>query len=179
MSSAGPLRPHPRLERYYASDNARPAFVADMFDEGAPYYEWVCRVMSLGTGEQYRKRALRAVGLGEGMRILDVATGTGLVLRSAVELSGGRGLAIGLDPSAGMLGSVVADVERHSYRAAANGCRFRTATLTLSAWVMAFGTSPTCTHCSPSTAGYSNQAVECCCSKSLSRNRPSAEGLTS
>ena len=103
MNSAGPLRPHPKLERYYASDNDHPAFVAEMFDEGAPYYEWVCQVMSLGTGEQYRKRALRAAGLGEGMRILDVATGTGLVLRSAVELSGGDGLAIGLDPSAGML----------------------------------------------------------------------------
>ena len=161
MSSAGPLRPHPRLERYYASDNDRPAFVADMFDEGAPYYEWVCRVMSLGTGEQYRKRALRAVGLSEGMRILDVATGTGLVLRSAVELSGAGGLAIGLDPSAGMLrecrrrcGAPL--IQGRGERLAVS----ERATLTLSAWVMAFGTSPTCTRCSPSTAGFSNQAVE-------------------
>jgi demethylmenaquinone methyltransferase/2-methoxy-6-polyprenyl-1,4-benzoquinol methylase len=95
------LPPHPTLDRYYAADVERPAFVNELFDEGAPYYEWVCRVMSLGTGEQYRKRALQHAGLEKGMRVLDVATGTGLVLRSAVELSGG--LAIGLDPSGGML----------------------------------------------------------------------------
>lgn len=101
--SPDPLPPHPTLERYYASDAERPEFVNDMFDKGAPYYEWVCRVMSLGTGGQYRKRTLGAVGLEKGMRVLDVATGTGLVLRAAAELSGASNLAIGLDPSSGML----------------------------------------------------------------------------
>jgi demethylmenaquinone methyltransferase/2-methoxy-6-polyprenyl-1,4-benzoquinol methylase len=100
---ADPLAPHPKLDSYYGSSAERIAFVNDMFDEGAPYYEWVCRIMSFGTGEQYRKRALRAAGLEKGMRVLDVATGTGLVLRSAAELCEGRSLAIGLDPSGGML----------------------------------------------------------------------------
>jgi demethylmenaquinone methyltransferase/2-methoxy-6-polyprenyl-1,4-benzoquinol methylase len=99
----GALAPHPKLDRYYDSELERLTFVKDMFDEGAPYYEWVCRVMSLGTGQQYRKRTLRAAGLKKGMRVLDVATGTGLVLRSATELCGGPSLAIGLDPSVGML----------------------------------------------------------------------------
>lgn len=94
--------PHPTLDRYYAGDRDRPRFVNRLFDEGAPHYEWVCSVMSLGTGEQYRKDALRAAGVGPGTRVLDVATGTGLVLRPAIALSGGRGV-IGLDPSAGML----------------------------------------------------------------------------
>ena len=98
-----PLRPHPKLDRYYASESERPGIVSDMFDEGAPYYEWICSMMSLGTGERYRWRALRNSGLGPGMRVLDVATGTGLVLRAAVEMSGGTGLAVGLDPSGGML----------------------------------------------------------------------------
>jgi demethylmenaquinone methyltransferase/2-methoxy-6-polyprenyl-1,4-benzoquinol methylase len=101
--SSEPLPPHPGLERYYGSAAERPAFVNDLFDEGAPYYEWVCRVMSFGTGEQYRQRALRSAGLRSGMRVLDVATGTGLVLRSAAAISGGEGLSIGLDPSRGML----------------------------------------------------------------------------
>lgn len=101
--NAGSLPPHPTLERYYSSDSNRGAFVNTMFDEGAPYYEWVCWAMSFGTGEHYRKRALVAAGLQAGMRVLDVATGTGLVLRSAVELSGAPSLAIGLDPSGGML----------------------------------------------------------------------------
>lgn len=98
-----PLPPHPKLDNYYASDSERPVFVNDLFDDGAPYYEWVCNVMSMGTGEAYRKRALVAAGLRKGMRVLDVATGTGLVLRSATEQCGTDGLAIGLDPSTGML----------------------------------------------------------------------------
>jgi demethylmenaquinone methyltransferase/2-methoxy-6-polyprenyl-1,4-benzoquinol methylase len=101
--SADPLPPHPSLERYYSRDSERLEFVNNMFDEGAPYYEWICRVMSLGTGEQYRKRALLGAGLASGMRVLDVATGTGLMLRSAAELSGRPGLVVGLDPSKGML----------------------------------------------------------------------------
>ena len=98
-----PLPPHPKLGQYYASDGDRPSFVDNLFDEGAPYYEWVCRVMSFGTGEAYRRRALLTAGLEKGMRILDVATGTGLVLRSANALTGTEGLSVGLDPSRGML----------------------------------------------------------------------------
>jgi demethylmenaquinone methyltransferase/2-methoxy-6-polyprenyl-1,4-benzoquinol methylase len=101
--SMAPLRPHPKLDRYYSSDSERPAAVNELFDEGAPYYEWICRMMSFGTGERYRKQTLRDAGLAPGMRVLDVATGTGLVLRAAVEISGGTGLAVGLDPSTGML----------------------------------------------------------------------------
>ena len=101
--SPTPLAPHPKLGRYYKTDGDRSEFVSGLFDEGAASYEWVCRVMSLGTGGQYRKNALRAAGLEPGMRVLDVATGTGLVLRPASELSGGTSLAIGLDPSDGML----------------------------------------------------------------------------
>jgi demethylmenaquinone methyltransferase/2-methoxy-6-polyprenyl-1,4-benzoquinol methylase len=101
--TAPPVRPHPTLDHYYATDQDRPGFVNDLFDGGATSYEWVCSVMSLGTGAQYRKRALRDAGLGKGMRVLDVATGTGLVLRPADELSGSSKLAIGLDPSRGML----------------------------------------------------------------------------
>src|SRR6185503_17339647 len=59
--------------------------------------------MSLGTGERYRGDALRSAGAHEGSRILDVATGTGVVLRSAVKLSGPGGLVVGLDPSMEML----------------------------------------------------------------------------
>jgi demethylmenaquinone methyltransferase/2-methoxy-6-polyprenyl-1,4-benzoquinol methylase len=99
--TAAPLRPHPKLDRYYHDDSERPAIVSDIFDEGAPYYEWICRVMSFGTGEAYRRRTLSESGLAPGMRVLDVATGTGLVLRAAADLSGGR--AVGLDPSEGML----------------------------------------------------------------------------
>ncbi len=101
--SLAPIPPHPKLERYYARDEERRGVVNEVFDGGAPYYEWICRIMSLGTGERYRRDALVDAGLVEGMRILDIAAGTGLVLRSASVLCGNEGLAIGLDPSRGML----------------------------------------------------------------------------
>ncbi|HVR42766.1 MAG TPA: class I SAM-dependent methyltransferase [Thermoanaerobaculia bacterium] len=101
--SLQPLPPHPKLDRYYRSDEERPGVVRDLFEEGAQYYEWICRLMSFGTGESYRRRTLSAAGLEAGMRILDVAAGTGLVLRSAADITGRDGLAVGLDPSPGML----------------------------------------------------------------------------
>src|SRR5947209_18843906 len=100
LPSAGlsdPIAPHPTLHRYYSTDDERPAAINELFDAGAPFYERICSIMSLGSGERYRREALKAAGAKEGVRILDVATGTGLVLRSAMQLSGGR--AIGLDPS--------------------------------------------------------------------------------
>ncbi len=101
--SLEPVRPHPTLDRYYRSDDERPGMVRDLFDAGAPSYEWICRVMSFGTGEWYRGQTLRESGLREGSRLLDVATGTGIVLRSGRDICGTTGLAIGLDPSRGML----------------------------------------------------------------------------
>ena len=98
-----PLPPHPRLDRYYARDDERERAVAAIFNDGARHYELVCRLMSFGTGEQYRAHALRSAGLKPGMRLLDIATGTGLVLRSGRTTTGANGLAIGLDPSSGML----------------------------------------------------------------------------
>jgi len=102
--SSHSIPPHPTLERYYRSDQDRPEAVNRLFDAGASSYELVCKVMSLGTGERYRGQALVSAGLVEGARILDIATGTGLVLRSAAKITGPRGLAVGLDPSRGMLG---------------------------------------------------------------------------
>jgi demethylmenaquinone methyltransferase / 2-methoxy-6-polyprenyl-1,4-benzoquinol methylase len=98
-----PVPPHPTLPQYYRTDAERPQMVRDLFDEGAPYYEWVCRAMSLGSGEWYRGRVLAQAGLTEGSRLLDVATGTGLMLRSGRALCGRAGLSVGLDPSRGML----------------------------------------------------------------------------
>jgi demethylmenaquinone methyltransferase/2-methoxy-6-polyprenyl-1,4-benzoquinol methylase len=95
--------PHPTLTKYYGSAEERDAAVRKLFDAGARDYELVCWLMSMGTGESYRGQVLKEAGLSAGMRLLDVATGTGLVLRSGTEIVGASGLAIGLDPSSGML----------------------------------------------------------------------------
>ena len=95
--------PHPVLRAYYRGDDERQAFVMDLFDGAARHYDRVCGLMSLGSGSWYRRRALERAGLRPGMRVLDVATGTGLVARAAAQILGNPGAVVGVDPSAGML----------------------------------------------------------------------------
>jgi len=96
-------RPHPVLRAYYEREGERQVFVRRLFDETAADYDHIERVMSLGTGSWYRRQALLRAGLEPGMRVLDVAVGTGLVAREALAVVGASGLVVGLDPSAGML----------------------------------------------------------------------------
>ncbi|MBI2213983.1 MAG: class I SAM-dependent methyltransferase [Acidobacteria bacterium] len=100
---AGPLAPHPDLTDYYARSEERPKFVRDIFDNCAPWYEWMIAAPSLGSGSWYRADALRRHGWREGLRLLDLATGTGVVGRAALATTHGQGRVIGVDPSLGML----------------------------------------------------------------------------
>ena len=95
--------PHPVLDKYYASDADRTPFVGALFDGAAPYYEWMGGIMSLGSEHYYRRLALRRGGVAPGMKLLDVATGTGLLARAALRVVGQSGAVIGVDPSRGML----------------------------------------------------------------------------
>jgi len=97
------LAPHPRLSNYYRHDKDRAQFVRRLFDAAARDYDRIERGMALGGGRWYRREALRRAGLVEGMRVLDVAIGTGLVAREAVRLVGDPSRVFGLDPSTGML----------------------------------------------------------------------------
>ncbi|MDB5415667.1 MAG: dimethylmenaquinone methyltransferase [Rubritepida sp.] len=76
----------------------------DVFDRAAGSYDRINAVLSLGTGAWYRRHALLQAGLRPGMRMLDVAVGTGLVAREAVRILSRTEDVIGLDLSAGMLG---------------------------------------------------------------------------
>ncbi len=96
--------PHPVLDKYSASETQRQPFVLDLFDGAAKYYNLVCAVLSLGSGQFYRRRALARSGLRAGMRLLDVAVGTGLVARAAIAILRDPRSVVGLDPSSGMLG---------------------------------------------------------------------------
>lgn len=102
-SAPSATAPHRVLTRYYESESERRRFVTALFDGSARYYDRVCDVMSFGSGRMYRRDVLVRAGLGRGMRLLDIATGTGLVARSAVRVLGDGGAVVGLDPSAGML----------------------------------------------------------------------------
>ncbi len=99
----GPLPPHPTLSGYYGRDEDRPEFVRRLFDGAARHYDRIEGGMAFGSGRLYRRDALRRAGLDQGMAVLDVAIGTGLVAREAVRLTGSGRNVIGLDPSAGML----------------------------------------------------------------------------
>jgi demethylmenaquinone methyltransferase/2-methoxy-6-polyprenyl-1,4-benzoquinol methylase len=97
------VAPHPRLEPYYENEGGRRRFVRDIFDETAPDYERIIRLMSFGSGDWYRRDALRRAGLRAGQHVLDVAVGTGPVAAAARSLVGPQGSVTGLDPSYGML----------------------------------------------------------------------------
>lgn len=92
--------PIKELPRYFANERGRRVFLDRLFGETAADYDFVEKLLGFGSGPWYRREALRRAGLKPGMRVLDVATGTGLVAREAIAL-GGR--VLGLDPSAGML----------------------------------------------------------------------------
>src|SRR5207244_1214410 len=78
-AAAAALPPHPELSTYYRGARAKTAFLRQIFDDTAQDYDRVEGLLALGSGRWYRRQALRRAGLQTGMRVLDVATGTGLV----------------------------------------------------------------------------------------------------
>jgi len=99
----GGAAPHPLLGQYYARPGDRAAFLRALFDGTAGDYDHINRIFSLGSGRWYRRRMLLRAGLRPGDRLLDVATGTGLVAREAARITGPSGAVLGLDASLGML----------------------------------------------------------------------------
>jgi demethylmenaquinone methyltransferase/2-methoxy-6-polyprenyl-1,4-benzoquinol methylase len=97
------LAPHPPLRDYYAREEDRHAWVLGLFNRTACDYDRVERVMALGSGSRYRRRALQAAGLRSGMRVFDVGVGTGLVAREAAAICGDPTGVTGVDPSPGMV----------------------------------------------------------------------------
>lgn len=100
-----PIAPHPPLTEYYEDPGRREQYVRDIFDETAPWYDWATWFLSFGSGDWYRREALKRVGLEPGMKLLDLATGTGVVARAAVQVTGDSRAIVGMDASLGMLRS--------------------------------------------------------------------------
>jgi demethylmenaquinone methyltransferase/2-methoxy-6-polyprenyl-1,4-benzoquinol methylase len=98
-----PVRPHPVLEDHFGTIDDRPAYVKSLFDATAYHYDCANTILSLGSGQWYRRRALKRGGLRPGMRLLDVAVGTGLVTKAALSVTGGRLDVVGVDISWRML----------------------------------------------------------------------------
>ncbi|HEX9160775.1 MAG TPA: class I SAM-dependent methyltransferase [Thermoanaerobaculia bacterium] len=95
--------PHPPLEEFYGDASRRESFVRTLFDETAPWYDRAGAFMSFGSGGRYRREALERAGLRPGMKMLDIATGTGVVARAGAAVTNDGHAIVGLDPSFGML----------------------------------------------------------------------------
>lgn len=100
------LPPHSPLPLYYSNEDEHQTFLRRIFNDTAPDYDRIERVLAFGTGPSYRQRALLRAGLQTGMAVLDVGIGTGLVAREALKIIGPTGRLIGVDPSVGMMREV-------------------------------------------------------------------------
>lgn len=103
-------QPHQIIETRYSNEEGKQRYLRQLFNQGAPHYDRIGWIGSLGTGHIYRKRALRRAGLTPGMSVLDVACGTGAVTRAILQVLNGSGSVVGVDPSAGMLAQARANV---------------------------------------------------------------------
>ena len=95
--------PIPALPQYGSDLEHRQRWTTDIFDRTAPHYDRICRMMSAGTDMRYRREALVRCGMTPGQRVLDVATGTGLLARAASTILGDPCRIVGSDLSRGML----------------------------------------------------------------------------
>ena len=84
-------------------DRERPRTPQAIFDRVAPYYDALNSVLSLGMDRRWRRRAVAALSLAPGARVLDVATGTGTVLAEIVRVTAGSVSATGCDVNEQML----------------------------------------------------------------------------
>ncbi len=100
---ASPLVAPPAGGAYWRHEEERIALTRRLFDDTASDYDRIEKLIGFGSGAWYRRQALLRAGLKEGMRVLDVAAGTGLVTREAVRVAGEPSLVWALDPSLGML----------------------------------------------------------------------------
>lgn len=88
------------MSRPLPSGDEKVRAVRAMFDAIAPRYELVNRVMTFGMDAGWRRRAVRALGLAAGSRVVDLACGTGDLCR-VLAAAGHR--PVGVDLSWGML----------------------------------------------------------------------------
>lgn len=118
------LPPHTVLPRYYRRMEERRRFVDRLFDGTANDYDWITRCLSFGSGTWYRRQALLRAGLAPGMRVLDVATGTGQVAAAIRKVLGPDGSVVGLDRSEGMLAVARRNVGLPAVRGSAEALPF-------------------------------------------------------
>lgn len=109
--------PHQPIVARYGQDGDKHAYLRSLFDKSAPHYDRIGGFGFLWTGGLHRRRCLRKAGMRPGMRVLDVACGTGAVTRAIVSVLKGEGSVVGVDPSPGMLDVARRRVQGVEFRA--------------------------------------------------------------
>ena len=84
-------------------ENRELPFVREMFDNIAPHYDLLNRILSVRQDVVWRKKMVAAITLPENGRVLDVACGTGDVVIEVRRQKGPGVTVVGIDFSPGML----------------------------------------------------------------------------
>jgi NAD(P)-dependent dehydrogenase (short-subunit alcohol dehydrogenase family) len=103
MNTEPPFTPHPVLKPHYSDLQEKQPFLRKVFDDSAEHYERIASWGFFGTGNWYRRGALRRAGLTPGMQVVDIAAGTGITARAAADITGTAAAVTCVEPSAGML----------------------------------------------------------------------------
>lgn len=80
-----------------------PGSIREMFTALAPDYDRLNAVLTLGRVRSWRRAMVRAAGIRQGHRVVDVCAGTGASLAAVREAVGTEGLAVGVDFTVAML----------------------------------------------------------------------------
>lgn len=88
---------------HYSTYEEKQQFLRRIFDDTARYYEGIARWGWFGAGDAYRRNVLRRIGVTEGMRAIDVASGTGPVARALLSILKDPDAVVCVEPSAGMI----------------------------------------------------------------------------
>jgi demethylmenaquinone methyltransferase/2-methoxy-6-polyprenyl-1,4-benzoquinol methylase len=84
-------------------ENRELPFVREMFDNIAPRYDLLNRILSMRQDVVWRKKMVAAMRIPDNGHVLDVACGTGDVVMEVVRQKGPRVNVVGIDFSPGML----------------------------------------------------------------------------
>jgi demethylmenaquinone methyltransferase/2-methoxy-6-polyprenyl-1,4-benzoquinol methylase len=92
-----------KVVKPYEAKGSKKTQVSNMFDNIAPYYDLLNRVLSLGIDKTWRKKAIKLLQEDQPKVVLDVATGTAdLALETAKRINGVEKI-VGIDISVEML----------------------------------------------------------------------------
>ncbi len=101
------MKPHPELNPYFDNLVEKQKFLRKVFDSAAPHYDGIAIWGWFNSGHWYRRTAFQRAGLKGNMKVLDVASGTGLTAIVISELLDDPHNLTCLEPSRGMINESV------------------------------------------------------------------------